>query len=1209
MTRLLYEKPAALCDLRTDAHGVIEASAGTGKTYTLQHLVVELLLQDAGIRLDEILLVTFTVAATSDLKQKIRQTLEELVTGWERARARGHGSALLVDGQVRPFAEDEAPQTHWVIDLEGIQRLRHALRNFDRAAIYTIHGFCQRILVEYAFANRRLFEQEHVSEEDVIEEAFARMLREDLRPGTEEEVWLRAYLKAGKTVEALRDALAHYVRCSARYEPSFSAPSFRQALDHFARKIEEVGFEGWKEKMSGNSRTLSTMTEKHGPALYEALRQRDEMSLPDLLIRLSTGDAKKGLKYFRNASPQRALSGGQDPVSQALLEILDGLVSLDVAVVNVFGERLRRRVVDLKRDEGYFTFDDMVRVVRDTLVSEGQGGHLVEAIRDQFRYALIDEFQDTDRDQWEIFSRVFVDSPARDRHFLYLIGDPKQAIYGFRGGDVYTYIEACDQLSELGAKNTSLRHNYRSTPVVVQACNAVFADGAKEAIDLGERINYEEEGVLAGRPWLGLKGPKSNVAKGITAFELKTGRDKIGVGAIRRGLIEGYADEIEAVVNGRRNWRFPVDAEGTEHKEVGAEEIYVLCRRRSDLHRMANALRSRGVAFAFLKMPKLFQTEEARDIYELLLAIDDPWNRSRRARAWMTPFFDLRLGDLEGLSQLEERERCVELLLRWSRLARRAEFTRLFSAVVEDSGLIRRRLLLEQGERELTNYLHIFEILADEAARGVQTVQELAARQKAFIDGRQAPRGEEADQQRLETDEEAVQLLTIHASKGLERGLVFIVPGFSGPSKRAPLRFHRGLDGGAQRVEWHDYFGRMSSKDKERYVGQSTAEELRLAYVAMSRASLMAFIPYAEEGTLIRDKIDADPFSQVMGRLERLREEEEANFVEFRPLSIDVEAKTSDPDRLLASLKGVDLMDAKTTPSMSAEQERAETELRAELLRRRWEVTSYSKLKSRKRIVRPEDEKGDDDEEVGRLPGGMATGNFLHLVLEELDYRRVDECTRKQWLEDEEVRRFFEARARRFGRFGDEAVGEAMAIVYDTLHAAVELPTGDIIDGLCTLDKERIRREVEFLFPVPEARCDGQTERVFRSGARIRGGFVTGIVDLIFEYDGLLYFADWKSDRARPFDVPALQQMVEQRYAEQAGLYSLAICRMLGIEDEEDYGEHFGGYYYFFLRGMSPDHRGRGIYGGKVPWKKLLAYEEQLFDVVERAKTATIGFT
>ncbi len=1217
MTTLLYEAPEAVSTLDTTRHGVIDASAGTGKTYTLQHLLVQILLDDREVRLDEVLLVTFTVAATSDLKRKIRETLEGLVRGHERAVRRGLEWAKVVDGEVVDASQEvEAArdeESMWLLDGAAIDHLRQALRNFDRAAIYTIHGFCQRILVEHAFVNQRLFEQEHVSEEDVITQAFRQMLREDIRPGTEAQEWLEAYLGSGHDIASLEESLGNYLTCNGEYRPRVDVDfqEFDRFVEELASVLQGLDVEAWIEETIPIAQATEGVTATQAKSVGSRIERLQNNLLPNLqegrpvanLVALAGIKGSK-LKYLQKEKSQLLL--GQLGHFGALLDRIDDYYfDVNLMVVQSLGDLLKERVERLKEEEGYFTFNDMVKVVRDRLMDEGEDGALIRHLREEYRYGLIDEFQDTDEAQWDIFRRIFVDSDDEERHFLYLIGDPKQAIYGFRGGNVYTYLKAREALQERGAVEAALGHNFRSTSEVMAATNAIFEKGASPGVNLGEGIEYREGGVRAGKEWLHLYDGDGEVAPGLVAMDLKTESEKIGVDAIRDAMVEHYADEIEVVVKGEEVLSYRPE-EGADEERVGASEIYVLARARRELDAMADALRARGVPFAFLKLRGLFQSDEAEDIYDLLVAIDDPYDRSKRARAWMTPFFDLEIRDLQGAADGDGESRLLRRLLSWRQLAEHVDFAQLFGRILEESGLIRRRLLLEEGERELTNYFHLFELLAQEGAGQIQSMERLAARLRAFIDGKEAPEADEADQQRLETDEAAVQLLTIHGSKGLQRGLVFVVPKFSKlTDKGKPYRYHElGQGGEVARVEWHDSRKNMGDEAEAQYFKEAAAEEMRLAYVAMTRAALRTYIPWTGKAGTVKDKIDGAPFAEVVERVGAVLEERPELDIEVREAPLEVERQRMGVEeaknRLDVDKGGVAL------PVVEAVgDDEARDEIWQELMMRRWEVTSYSKLKSRGSTARVVDEKGDDDTDIGQLdlPGGMGTGNFLHLALEELDWNLVERYERPQWFEDQQVDRFMRRQARRFGSYDDAAIRRAKAIVYDALKTPVDVGSqGATMASIFGADPRSVQRELEFLFPVPERREDGLIQRTFWRGTEVHAGFVTGIVDLLFRYEGKVYFADWKSDIAADYSAQGLERMVEQRYGTQAMLYTAAISRMLGIDDEEQYEARYGGHFYFFVRGMSPEREGEGIYNGRVGWEELRAYEERLMGIVDESK-------
>src|SRR5690554_1309087 len=1205
MTTLFYEKPDALLQLPSNRHAVIEASAGTGKTYTIQHIVVDLLLRRK-ISVQDILIVTFTRAATGDLKKKIRETLQELIEVFSTVEE--GGVATYQGGKSTPGAPTD---THKFgrIDAEGLNLLRRALRTFDQASIYTIHGFCQRILVEHAFANKRLLEQEHVDGESLVNRAISEALREDVPEDAELRHWLQLYLGSGKKISDLRGALRTYVTTTGEYLPNFDQETVDRDLVRLGAFFVELNFEVLEEELKalglkGGSINPVIKKLKALKGLWEESDSPDAEGVQAGALN-DTADMIK--KLFKTKGGEALLN--MPDLCQALVELetlIKAVPNSETMAVQALGPVVKERVEAIKQAEGVYTYDDMLTLVRNTLAEDGEDGALVNVLRGRFKVAVIDEFQDTDQVQWEIFERLFVggrDGWAKvQEHVLYLIGDPKQAIYGFRGGDVYTYIEARDAILGKGDKAVPLKENFRSTPQVIDAYNAIFDQQIAEPIDLEESIGYENP-VSAGKPWFDAKVGEQK-APGVRVLHLKTDAEKLGVGELRKGLANAIATQIRELIEARGtgNALRYIEKEGDEAftGEVGPESIYVLCHRRAHGMLVANALREQGVPFAFLKMDGLFDTPEARDIYDLLRALVDPHDRSARARAWMTPFFELSVGQLDNLGAITESDAIYSRLTSLARLGERRQYHSLFQELIEESGLMRRRLLLDVSERELTNYQHILEILAEECTRERLSIEELAARLRSYMEGRAKPEGEDVDQQRLEVDSQAVQILTAHGSKGLQRGVVFMMPAFSGLINKQRKDYQirvSDTDGRARHVRWMASTSGMPEGWEEALYDQARAEGNRLNYVALTRAELMLYLPYVDEDSPAYkaskgETCDRDPYFDVIDRLRAIGNAggQTAGLLEWIDVNLDEAVDVPDVEKAKAAIAGLKIEGLDRLEEPDGMQERLK-----DLLERRWEVTSFSKLRGDGKQKHGEDDdsvefsKGDSDadefvEGARTFPGGMATGNFVHGVLEELEYARVrDYASEEAWVVDEELREFFETRRARFGA-KVQTLEPAMRAVYRTLLSLVEMFVEGVlpIEALHLLDLRQVKTELEFLFPIPEpmVNAEGQQglRRRFGDQVRVSGGFVTGFVDLLFGHEGKIYFADWKSNLVSSYDEPTLAGNVAANYAEQAHLYTVALCRVLDIRTEEAYEARFGGLFYFYVRGMHPDHPGRGIY-------------------------------
>ncbi|HEY0839893.1 MAG TPA: UvrD-helicase domain-containing protein, partial [Vulgatibacter sp.] len=414
-----YAKPLILRTLPKDRHVVVEASAGTGKTYTLEHLVVDLILT-TDVTIAQVLVVTFTERATGELRQRVRAILQRLLD-------------LRKDDPNAAGLPDDAC---WILDDQARARLERALRQFDTATISTIHGFCRRILTEHAFANQRLFAERNVDGREAFASAFRDTVREVL------------------------------------------------AVDPACRPILETWLANW------NVDQLEAL-------LYEATRERAELlpALDDAWV--DPGGAEEG--------PARDLAAIDADVVR--LESLAVQRFLPLVV-----ERLERR----KREQGLFDFDDMLGLVRRSLSGE-HGEALARILRGRYAVALIDEFQDTDEVQWEIFRRVFFDGAGDTR--LYVIGDPKQAIYRFRGADVETYLSAKAEILGAGGARVALLDNYRSTRSLIDAYNSILDQGAPEPFFTSEGIDYAEP-VACGNRDLRLMGPGGEEAAPVHVFEV-----------------------------------------------------------------------------------------------------------------------------------------------------------------------------------------------------------------------------------------------------------------------------------------------------------------------------------------------------------------------------------------------------------------------------------------------------------------------------------------------------------------------------------------------------------------------------------------------------------------------------------------------------------------------------------------------------------------
>jgi exodeoxyribonuclease V beta subunit len=1137
-----YAFPEALRALPRDASAVVEASAGTGKTFLLEHVVADRIIRGEA-RLEEILVVTFTEKAIFELVWRLRALLDRL---------------LAHDAPAPPGTD---PESTWVLDGVVRARLLDAQRAFDRATITTIHGFCQRVLTEDAFAGRRLLAQEQIDGKRAFSEAFKETLRTTLATDERLDRYLGAWLDSGKSTEALERTLGQAYAQQRPWGMSYDEECLRAATRDLAALPFGECFAD-VEKVVGDRTKSKTIISR-----VEAVREivaapRAAEDLPGLLRALDElFDRKRYAKfdvfsYVEKNLPAPPAGGPAARLKQSYLAFADAAVPLELAVAQLFLPFVRDTLTARKSAAGRYDFDDMLRLVAHGLRGPGGAG-LVETLRRRFRLAVIDEFQDTDDVQWEIFRTIFHESGGRNP--LVVIGDPKQSIYGFRGADVATYREARRVIAGGPTATLTLDRNFRSTPALVAATNAIFDDDAVDPF-------FEERGLfqdaLPGRP------PEARAPAPIKLLAVRPaeGADvsQLRLRHLRRALTHAIADEIETLRTGPT--RAPL------------REVFVLTRTNAEAQQIARTLRDRGLPHVLYNQEGLYRTEEARQLRDLLAAIDDPRDPARRLLAALTPFFGLTLADLPALAADPKSHPLEERLATWRALADARNWSVLFERIVSESGFVERELLTGGSARRLTNTLHLCDVLGARAAREPISLGELVRYLTALTEGIIVPDAEEGNVQRLEGERDAVQIMSIHKSKGLEADHVFLYGAFTPWRGSAVRLFER--DG----KRWL-FAGRPRRSDLDKALERETeGDDQRLLYVALTRARRRLYLPYAGDPA-VEESAPFEDFWRVNGayrhvhrRLRALSRDAEAEaYFESRP--IDCPTPPDDtPVRIAAAVRAWRPAPADLALDFPAA-------ALAETRRRHVGIvlTSYTRIKQAHGGYQPPTEVLDEQPALmpepppdpGRLPGGALSGIFLHAALEEVPLTSLaDAPSAADWAALPEIRALFDAAFRRTDR-DPEHRADAERIVHAALTTPLALPRGAALAGVALA--ARVAREVEFLFPFPAA----------AGGAD--AGFVKGYIDFIFEHEGRAFFGDWKSDLLPDFSPVAVAAHVAANYELQRRLYALALVKMLGVVDEADYEARFGGMVYVFLRALP-----EGLEIGRPSWAELRGWEREL---------------
>jgi exodeoxyribonuclease V beta subunit len=603
------------------------------------------------------------------------------------------------------------------------------------------------------------------------------------------------------------------------------------------------------------------------------------------------------------------------------------------------------------------------------------------------------------------------------------------------------------------------------------------------------------------------------------------------------------------------------------------------------------------VPHAFFKEEGLFQTDEARDLRALLGAIDEPDHTARRMEAWLTPFFGLPLADLERARNLPATHPLVARLHAWKALAEARDFDRLFESIVSDSGIVRRELFFADGEREITNTMHLLETLVERARGGRATLADLVQELSGLIAQTRFPLDLEGNMQRLESDRSAVQIMTIHKAKGLEAPLVFVAGGMWLPRSDEVRVFHEG----GRRLAW---VGTLSPDVKPVVEREEGEEEERLMYVALTRAMGRLYLPYVldAEG---EPKSLRGPYERVHRRLGALvRAEDPILTVE------DVDAITpheptarqgewSPPDGLLRQTDERAHYDALRERHAAAV------------------VTSYTRMRGDRPGPRPprgesiEDVRADksasavDEAPLTTLRAARASGVFLHEILERVALASFLAGSIAEWRARPDVAALFDE-AMAAHRIDPEQRAHAEQLVWSAYKNPVALPGSARLDGFAAATS--LVREMDFVYPISElgAPSLGATDA---QPLRVAHGYIRGSLDVAFEYavDGrrLTYFADWKSDSLASYAPDAIARHVAAHYDEQVKLYTLAVVKLLGIRSQADHATRFGGLLYCFLRGF--DGEGGGLWSARPGWDEIVAWDRGIRDPGRWAQSALKG--
>lgn len=1201
---------------------LIEASAGTGKTFTISALYLRLILGHGGetsgfgreLLPPQILVVTFTDAATKELRDRIRTRLAEAARYFR-------GEIDAPDGLVEELRDQFAPE-QWAA---CAGRLDIAAQWMDEAAVSTIHSWCQRMLREHAFDSGSLFTQTlETDHSDLLGEVLRDYWRLFCYPMQGDALnWVRANWSGPAALMPRVRALFGSSRQPANAEQTPAQmieaclQERREALAQlktpwlqWAQELREICLQGVAAKAVDGRKMQARYFEPWFEKLsaWAADDTQEQLDLGTGFTRLTPDGMAEA---WKGAAPQHP---GLDAMP-GLKVALDALPSPDAAVLQHAAHWVSVRFEEEKRRRAEMGFDDMLLRLDAALQAEG-GERLATLIREQFPVALIDEFQDTDPVQYRIFETIYrIEDNCPDTG-LFLIGDPKQAIYAFRGADIYTYLRA--RQATAGRLHT-LDTNFRSSHAMVKAVNHVFERA--ELRDSGRGAFLFREGSENPVPFVSVRsqGRKEVLqldgqpVSALTLWQLPSEQPLSGV-VYRQYLAAACASQIVELLNGGQQGRCGFIKDGEALRGVLPADIAILVRDGKEAQAVRRELSTRGVRSVYLSdKDSVYAAQEAHDVLAWLKACAEPdvERPLRAALACIT--LDLPLVELERLNQDELAwEKRVMQFRGYRETWRKQGVLAMLRRLLHDFELPQALIARPDGERVLTNVLHLSELLQQAAAEldGEQALIRHLAEHLALS-------GQAGEEQilRLESDEQLVKVVTIHKSKGLEYPLVFlpfICSAKPVDGSRLPLHFHDAA-GNAQ-VSLKPTPELIAQADDERL-----AEDLRLLYVALTRAQHACWLGVADlkRGNNNRSVLHLSALGYLLGGGGML-------------------AESAGLQSWLAEVQqGCDALQCEAVPAAGEahfypplnQATLLEPLIPSRRAAENWWIASYSALRigdSLSPAEAPESalaQKLSDDErldpdaprdvllsggDIHRFPRGPNPGTFLHGLLE--------------WAGSEgfkaDPEALQDAVARRCNRRGWQGWIETLSDWLQHLQdEPLRLNNGQPAVVLSELNQYQI--EMEFWFAshkVDVVQMDQLVRQHTHGGAPRAGaepsllnGMFKGFIDLTFEHQGRYYVADYKSNWLGADDSAYTEQamtasILDNRYDLQYVLYLLALHRQLKARlPGYDYDQHMGGALYLFLRGTRS--QGQGVFFTRPP-RLLIESLDLMFQGKPLPKTA-----
>jgi len=1138
---------------------LIEASAGTGKTYAIAMLVLRFVVEQA-IDIKQILVVTFTKAATEELKDRIRHRL---------ATAR----RLIIEPTTKVDVSLQVWFEQLSIEPEQVkQRIDQALLEIDQAGIFTIHGFCQRILSEHALESGQLFNLELTTDLNQIKQACT------------DDFWRQTiYQRSTWEVALLTEEFKTPDQLLASIEPldlSTKVVPSVQDLDQLFSDLEQLLKQHSNEIEDSLRKLKACFSEgKFKPSFIKTFNdyelwildwiQQQRLDCPQL-SHLTTQGLISGLSghQFRN-SKTKPPSEQQKQQYLTQLQINDAIFSRIDDKVQCIKRGFRGALLMALRDktEAYLqqhnvlSFDSLITRLESALTND-LASILVPKISRCYRAALIDEFQDTDSHQWFIFSALF----ARSSHFLYLIGDPKQAIYKFRGADIHAYFNAQTQAQHY----FTLTNNWRSTPSLVAAINQLF--------NRNQPFYFDQPSFYPVQPALSLEdGYLARQKKAVAPLRLSQleapEKGYWSAGKAREAIQQAVIGEIIDLLT----TDFSLIQSGCE-QPVQPQSIAILVRTNEQAKSFQQALNQLGITAVINQKVSVFSSQEATDLLIVLQTIIQPGIITQLRQALALDWFGL---DGQQLVQLDEQamDYWVNNFQRYNALWQTQGLMTMMRVLLNDNKVATHLAQSAFAERRITNLHHCIELLQqaiNDEQLGIHKALDWLHHQITQTEAQSIAPDEQ--QLRLESDDNAIKILTMHSAKGLEFPIVFCPFLWEEDTQLAKEK---------QQVKCYDQDQLIIDLGSEQFeqhhqqaMDEGLAEALRVFYVAVTRAKYRCYLSWVD----VRTK--SKPNRSSMGYLFDFAEQDFST-QQQKLTDLSRHYPNQFEYRLITRNQSI-------TGNYAAQSKQSLHHCRSfsRSLDSHWQMSSYSALSLLSIHEAPElpvdkaeeNELQSSDLMADNLPRGAHTGNVIHTLLETISFQVLADQA------DISVQR--DKVCLRYGLKTDQPE-QLDQLLYQTVMTPLSADSSGF--KLVDLKPSQCLKEMPFYLAMKTLDVQVinqilQAEETFQLLSKKQlSGYLTGFIDLVCEYNGRYYVIDYKSNALPSYSEDDLiRAMREHNYGLQYWIYSLVLHLYLSKRLKDyNYQQHFGGVKYLFVRGMSVNTSGGGVFQTKPGLNQL----------------------